>query len=541
MWRLLLALALNSWIAGKHCTLLVLCSSHDSLTPSAQETAAGNETLLAIPFLFRYIPRENCSHLYPAQDASKYEFFYTSQVKTQPTSVVAYTVHIPDQETVGVCKRHPQVTYRFQIADYAEQRTFQSEDELCITLYSLCYQCKNKVRALTVHFKDNPTLSMIAHLFGSHFNHSLAIYPMPYSAQDNSGYTYKVLFGAQRRGLLDGVVIHVMYSGTNVTVHMGGGAAIALRNNRDYHLYRAGQTVHLTEQCRNDILWIEPNVSDCDQPMRRHLQEMSIESSHPIKVFTNQAYCNQSGGFSSQTQLVHELPSPDRWGKSFVIDVQQAWVLPSSTRSTLQYELSILSSQTNNSIDVTYYSKTEGDQTAGNTEQYNESVVIEKSSSFIHGLTHITIQAVHPVLVIYSIHNTYSKLERGVYFSVLAQPVSWFSNIQRIALSGTNSSQANYTYHVSVTVPRSKYTPQDIIISTPDSFQNGTALNTYEGFNHKTHTSGDYVLLYLTLPDISSDSLLLWHQDPTVDIGTTVFAYSTERHYAYSSGYIQGR
>lgn len=379
---------------------------------------------------------------------------------------------------------------------------------------------------------------MIAHLFGSHFNHSLAIYPVPFRSaeKENKLYTYRVLFGAPRYGKLDGIVIEVIYRGTNVTIHNGRGA-IALRNGRELHEIQ-NSTFELTDQCETSILWIEPKpvtVSNCTATVS--LQQVVIESSQPLKVFTQQAQCNSNPGeFSYISQLVHEMPPPNKWGQHFILDIQQARILPAEIKNILKYDISFLASQQNTSIKVIYYKKG-GDV---DIEQYtanNDSLRIQKTATQVEGLTHIDISATGPILSLYTVHG---QGPEALYLSTVIQPVNWFANIQTLALSRANgSTQLDCNYHVSVVVPIDSSNSHDIFISNADKFNNNTSLSSQKRL--KSFKSGDFELFSYSPILISDvDTFLVWHRDPTVAIGVTVFAYCPQKHFAYSNGYIAG-
>ncbi len=383
---------------------------------------------------------------------------------------------------------------------------------------------------------------MIAHLFGTHFNHSLAIYPVPPqpTAEENRLYTYRVLFGAFRHGKMDGIVIEVIYSLTNVTVYNAKGAVAirsdpALRNGLGGHELN-DDTFDLINQCNSSIIWIEPKpVNNCTDTAVS-LQDVVIESTLPIKVFTNQAQCNSSRKFSLKSQLVHEMPPPNKWGQHFVLDIQQASIFPKEIRTTLHYDISFLSSQPNTAINVTYYDREE----AVDTEQYwagNDSLRIKKTAIQVKKLTHIVVYATGPVMAVYTLYN---EGPEAVHLSIVVQPVSWFANIQTVALSRANgSSQPDCRYHVSVVAPTDTNNPRDILIFNAHTFNNNTPLSAQEGL--RSFKSGDYELFsFSPNPNTDADTFLVWHSDPTVDIGVTVFAYCLQKHYAYSNGYIAG-
>lgn len=518
-----------------------------------------NDTLLAVPFLFPHHLHDNCSQLYPKGGTQEYHFFLTAQLYNASNIYESFTTH-------GACGDHPQVTYQASVEESAIDWFFETGDERC-THKTLCYQCKNWVFGLIINFMENPTISMVAQMFGHYFDQSFAVYPM-LSKNDrhqqemenvltNDTYKYRILFGVPRREVsgvvLDGIVIHVMYSNTNVTIHSSGDA-IALKNAREYLSIAENETVELKNQCHYEVIWIEPKVNNCQvtTELGSQLRWTIIESSKPIMVFTNHAKCNKTGGFSFESQLVHQMPPVNRWGTRFIFDVQQSRILPTALRASILYKISMLSSQNDTTIKVSFY---HSELVAGNEhqttfEEYsaneNDSVLhIHKREEFIKTLTHIDIQANHQILVIYTIHTNDKLIDDNeeVYYSVLVQPVRWFSNVQTVALSKTSSHAEQFSYHVSVVIPRANYDPNNIVISMEHSFESGMPLANFAGFNGKTSLSSDYVVLFLEPQQYKKQNhtyLLLWHRDPTVDIGATVFAYSPQQHYGYSNGYILG-
>ena len=493
-----------------------------------------NRTLLAIPFLFPW--KSRCSQRYPPGDTHQYRFFFTSQISYAPTFSEIFTSYkLPSNDKF--CDRHPQVLFRFTFSpeSYFYERHFLTQDKPCDNLFTMCYQCNNNVQTLVANFSNNPTFSMIAHLFGSNFNHSLAIYPVPPNPpdEDNKLYMYKVLFGPPRHSKLDGIVIEAIYSQTNFTVYNGRGAT-AVRNGHEHYELNDG-TFKLVDQCKTSILWIEPKpVNNC-QDTAVSLQHVVIESNKPLKVFTNQAKCESSREFSFYSQLVHEMPSLDKWGRHFILDIQQARIIPEEIKNTLKYDISLLSFQQNTAIEITYYNNAIVVDTkmlqAGNT-----SLRIQKTAAQVEGLTHVLIRATAPIMVLYTIH---SQGPEEVYLSSAVQPVSWFANIQTLAMSRVNGSrQLDCNYHVSVVVPKRNSNPRDIFISDANSFNITESFDSQEGI--ELLDSGDFKLFYFSPKKAETDTFLVWHRDPMVDIGMTVFAYCPQRHFAYSNGYIAG-
>ncbi len=512
--------------------------NHIIIMPMLLGSVAGldaNGTLLAVPFLFPWL--NHCRQRYPPGDTNQYRFFYTSQTTNSPTFTKLYTVHIP-QTNEHQCKLHQQfsiVATFGSSGNYFSETTYitrpnQNED-FCTDNESMCYQCENNVKNLVIEFRSNPSLSLIAQLFGDYFNHFLAIYPVSGADEEDSIYTYRVVFGSPRDGTMDGLVIEVIYSQTNITVYNGSGA-IALRDGTE--LYLDNSPFELTDQCRNTVLWMEPRAtSNCSHTSLEHAV---IVSTKPVKVFTNQVRCNnKSGEFNYQSQLVHDIPPPSKYGQRFIVDTLQARILPEEIRNNLEYDLSILSSQENTDIKVTYYNRS----VAMVTEQYystKDALRVRKTYNFIQTITHLDIRATHPILVILTIH---TQSPEAIYYSLVVQPVRWFSNIQTVAVASVNeSSQSDCSYHVSVVVPTNHSNPQDIMISEANNFTNSTPLISYSGFKGLT-TGGDFKLFYFT-PNNYTDAQLVWHKDPYMDIGATVFAYCSHKHYAYSNGYISG-
>lgn len=482
------------------------------------------DTFFGVPLLFHY--GNDCDSIYNSSNMN-YAFYIASQV-TQPNTLTFETISAGNslqfQQSFSLGKSY---TSQFTMAaNEAGKYT-----EMC----SLAYSCKNDVFGSNFVFQGNPTVSIIAFFTGIAFNQSFAMYPVSSAKEE---YHYYVLFGSVYRrentSLLDGITIQ-MHQKTEITIQLSG-AAHALNNTVEEPI---NQQFRPTDQGNTyTTLWIEPNISSCETVNPRSLEGTTIVSNKPITVFTNKARCNGTVEFSYDSQVVHQMPEVSDWGTTFIIDTQQINMLPISMRNEvdLEYELSIRAAQDGTTINITYYQFNQPPQTATAMLTTSDVHRVVNSASSMLSNSHIAIKASDPVLVLYTIYSQYAT----VYYSILLQPVGWFSNKQTIALQHPTNNEV-YKYHISVVVPKEHYNPMDIQITEGNDLCQSVSVLKYKGFISSTKESYGYMVFYVELNITGGTDnvtqLLLWHRNPDVHIGVTVFVYGGDLQYAYSNGY----
>ena len=496
--------------------------------------SSGIDTFFGIPLLFHY--RSDCDSMYNSSNMN-YSFYIASQI-TRPNTLTFETISagksLQFQQTFHLGKSY---TSLFEMT--AKEAGTYAE------MYSLAYNCKNNVFGTNFFFQGNPTISVIAFFAGLAFNQSFAMYPvckddMSCTSSVRVEYYYYVLFGpvygSENTPLLDGITIQ-MHQKTEITIQLSG-AAQALNNtveepiNQQFSIKDQGNTY--------STLWIEPKVSTCDNLNPRSLEGTIIMSNKPISVFTNKARCSGTVEFSYESQVVHQMPEVNDWGKTFIIDTQQIHMLPESMRNDVEYELLIRAAQNGTTVNITYYQFGQPPQIARDVLVTSNVYRVAHSVSSILGTSHVAIKASDPILVLYTIYSQYAN----VHHSVLLQPVEWFSNKQIIVLQHPTNDEV-YWYHISVVVPEEHYNPMDIQITEGKDLCQSIPVLNYKAFVSSTEVSFGYIVFYIELNITGGTDnmtqLLIWHRNTDVRIGATVFAYAGDLQYAYSNGYTLGK
>ena len=156
-----------------------------------------------------------------------------------------------------------------------------------------------------------------------------------------------------------------------------------------------------------------------------------------------------------------------------------------------------------------------------------------------NGTTHVFIQGSNPILVVYEL---YSLVENKVYFSILLQPVEWFSN-QQAAVLVKPLQETELLCHITMVVPRKFYDPKNLIIT--DLFGTNQSLDRCDYFDTEhVYTAGDFHVLYMEINSTGRKDKhdLIRHKDPCAKLGVTVYSYATDTTgYAYSNGYVLSR
>ena len=491
-------------------------------------------SFFGVPLLFQY---NKCELIYNKSNTN-YSFYFVSQI-SQPTTLTFET--ISSGNSVQVHHRIP-----LKQSYLSSFKLSSNNTEVCSEVCSLKYSCKNLVFGANFLFLGNPTVSAIGFFAGTTFNQSFAMYPVckdsiKCASKPRIEYHYYILFGAvynkDNFTFLNGFTIQ-MHQKTELTLQLSG-EAHALNNTVEKTI----TSKHIVSDQDNmyTTLWFEPKVSSCERVNSRSIEASKITSNKPITVFTNRAECNTQ--FSYHSQLVHQMPEVQEWGKAFIIDTHYINILPESLRTdsnVMVFEIAIYSAQ-NTIMNITYY--------PFNKPWYVKTTKLMRNS--VHRLTlrsmsvsHMFIKVSSPVLVVHSIHSVYEE-KLQVYYSVMVQPLEWFSNKQTIVLQHPSQGEL-YRYHISAIVAKEHYNPENIHISEDkDLCQGVQSLLHYKGFTGNTNESNGYVVFYLGLRIIGGmdrkTQLLMWHRNPEVYLGVTVFAYASDLQYAYSNGYSMGK
>ena len=488
--------------------------------------ALAQDSAFAIPMLFPY---KSCNST-PGLETLRYEIFFAHSEKNVETPLNAYTTSSP---------RSYQIAYGYKI-----NQTFHWEffyEERVATPF---YQCQNSVFGLYVIFYSNPTLSLIVLFQSPSFTQVLSTLPLPsyleLHSEDTMDYSYEyyVLYGSHfDTEIMDGLAISVVTSYTNITIQPSSDL-IVVRNAKTVIDHDGNSDWVFDNLLLWEVLWIEPKVNLCNNKTSPTLKGTKILSTHPLSVFTTKVKCNQSGAFSYDSQVVHQMPAANEWGKTFVTDVQQATIIPDTFE--LRYELHILSIESGTNITITYYySNIAAPVSKRDFTMAEEQLTITLETKLSASLTHLHIHSSNPILVVYELHS----IPGSISYSSILQPVEWFSNQQLIMLWHPRNF-TRYQYHIGVVVPQSYYNPRDIVIEDTDTDEI-LPLSEYRGFSGKVFSTGDYVAFYLQYPDynksLESTELLLNHRNTCGILGVTVYAHSSDLYYVYNNGFIMGK
>ena len=505
-----------------------------------------NGTFFGVPLLFHY--KEDCNKVYNGSDMS-YTFFISTQTSPQPMTLIYET--ISGGRSIQVQQWFPLGTsYKSFFEMTTNHDTTTSECYAC----SLTYSCKNNVFGANFMFQGNPTVSVIGIFAGLTFTQSLAMYPVckegmkcMQSHRAEQYYYYYVIFGPlyvkDNATYLNGITIQ-MHQDTEITIQLSG-AAHTLNNTVEQ--VTDGYTIHRNESNTYTTLWIQPKVSSCgDLGNYRSLEDTFVVSNKPLTVYTNRASCSTQ--FNYDSQVVHQMADAENWGTKFILDTEQSSILPESI-NMLEHEIAIRTAQNGTTVKLLYYQS--------NRLLYTNTTTLMKSnvhrivySILSNTCSHIFIAASNPVLVLYSIQSRDDRKLRTIilYYSIVLQPVEWFSNKQMIALRHPTQGEV-YKYHISVAIAEENYDPNDIYITDDQDMCQATPLYDYNGFTANIRRSNGYVAFYITIEinctsendTTDTQQLLLWHRNPQVHLGVTVFAYGSDLQYGYSNGYILGK
>ena len=423
-------------------------------------------------------------------------------------------------------------------------------DEECISWLKMC-----KERVYGINFQiDDPTFSSIAFAFSPNFSQCFAAYPLPLheeeeEEEESAPYVYHILHGSQREAMLSGFSIQNPYDIESAVSLRLTGPALGWMNGEA--LVRVKDK--LSVKCR-EVLWVEPDHEDSLLPPV--LSGTVLTSSTPLNVFTNLAMLENLDPFwefGFDSQVIHQMPERRRWGKQFL--VSPLWsdvLLPKDIQSCLLYKITIVSYVAENriqwrsglssqSLELKVPAVSLSDEHFEFTLTYNRTQMERE--------VYLELTSSSPVMVL-SEAFTSKELsstcaEHSFHYSTLVQPVEWHANKQIVLLVHPKPN-TTYTYHISVTVPREKANPKDIIESEPGQYCNGLPLSHHDSDVHSLGDSHTLVTYTKSVRNVASrrgqpTRLLLRHSDPNIHIGVTVYAYSNDGlHYSYSNGYTLG-
>ena len=496
----------------------------------------GPNSGLAIPMLYPY---RDCNS--SALGSFDYKLFI-SESRKEITTFDGYTTSAPNSY---------QIMYQDTFSYTYYWSFFNSQD----ARNSPEYQCDNSVFGLYILFLYNPTISLVATFSTPTFFQVFAALPLPlvtFIADETAlvqQYDYIVMFQSHGDPFLDGLAISVVQENTTFDINTITDL-IALRNAKEEHVILKNGTsverfsnLHLFE-----VLWLEPMTNNCT-PTSHTLKKTKITSNKPLAVFTTKVKCNDTGEFSYDSQLVHQMPPVSKWGMNFILDMQQANIIPPSHKQNLHYKLTILPSSnytTNVTIDY-YYLDHQLHPNSLHTEKYStssdEELRIPVTQPLISdSLSHFHIHTSDPILTMYEI---YSLAGGNISYSILLQPVEWFSRQQTIILSHPQPS-SEYRFHVGMVTPKIHFDPRLIYVKNVHQSSPPEPLSTYRSYDGKVFYTTDYVVLYLEITVYNESSnethLLLQHSNPSGVLGATVYSYAEGgMDYAYSNGYILGK
>ena len=494
----------------------------------------GNDTAVSIPMLYPY---KNCSS--STLSSLDYRFYFSERLDSS-TVFNGYTNSDPNTIQVG---------YQAEFRHAFYWQFFNAMDPK----NSPQYQCTYLVFGLYIYFLYNPTVSSVVTLSAPSLStfQAISLLPVPsylnLPAYEVELFEYNVMFQSNHDEFLQGIAIGAVNDNTDITIQATSGA-ITLRNARnEKRVIFSNGTSTFPIFNLFEVLWLEPKVANCNTPSPS-LQGTKITSTQPLSVFTTKVKCNDTGDFSYDVQLVHQIPPVSKWGTDFILDMQQANIIPPSVASDLHYQFTILTSDnytTNVTIEY-YYLGDHLHSISPKTEFFsassNKEIKIPVTEMSSDSFSHFNIHASAPVLVMYEI---YPRSRGNLSYSVLLQPTGWFSRQQTLVLSHSQPS-SEYQYHIGVVIPNNHFNPADIYIENVQESSPPETLDTYEGYNGQVFVTADYAVLYLeiTIDGESSNEtqLLLKHSSPCGVLGATVYSYAESgMHYAYSNSYILGK
>lgn len=419
----------------------------------------------------------------------------------------------------------------------------------CTSWFTLC---DKKVTGLNFQILDDPTITAIYVSLTPSFSRLLAVYPLPTALPRNSDgpYVYHILHGRQQKRMLKGFTIQNPYdTDTNISTILSNSARGFSNSSGHELIVPIGSRLSL--KCK-EVLWAEPASNDTNFSSRS-LSGTVLSSTTPLSVFTNLAVTHESvgGGFSYDSQLVHQMPERRKWGRNFAIDARHSEILPKDIRSCLMHEVTVVSYMRNATISLeSSFSSREIDLESSalataTSEEHHEYRMTYTSAEMLQRV-YLKIHSAFPISVLsetFTSSTLSSSCHDSVFYSVLTQPVEWYANKQIIILAHplTNTT---YHYRISVALPNNKSDPADVFESESGDYCHGVSIKNYGVQEVEAVGDDAYALLIyersVTNSKANQTKLVLLHTDPHTHIGVTVYAYSESLVYSYSNGYGLG-
>ena len=490
-------------------------------------TAALQDSVFTAPMIFHY---ENCT-ITPSPFT--FDLYYANTIESD---VKSYSIlwkasidkrnefHLQGSTTVPVIKLNPTGRYSY--------------------IYQLNYYCENRVAQYYSSAARDPTVSLIASAKWPNF--TLVYSLLPDSRQPDSltsqEYDYYLLLGSFRPvDCIDAfVIVSVSSDITNVTIKPTVDL-IALRDgNTTAIITIAANSTETISMDEYEVLWIEVMTEDCGS--ERNLSGLLVKATQSIQVFTASAQCSEPDMFSYDSHVLHQMPPSYKWGKTYITDLLQLSILPVTSTSSITVSFTFLAIENMTTVTIMWYRGNQQQNDPHSTQYTLTSgkpfVVTFDSNLVSNGTTHVLIQGSNPLLVVYEL---YSLAENRMFFSVLLQPVEWFSNQQSAVLVKLLQQETELLYHITMVVPSKFYDPKNLIIIT-DMFGTNQSLDRYDYFDAEhVYTAGDFHVLYMEINSTGREDkqLLIRHRNPCAKLGVTVYSYATDTTgYAYSNGYV---
>ena len=402
------------------------------------------------------------------------------------------------------------------------------------------YYCENAAIGYFTSVQSDPTASLTVSIRGDNSVQLFSSLPFePHTDTEANEttqlYEYYLLFGSfTSNDEMDAFAVTVgsqfNYNPTNVTI-ASSIDLIALRNSMDSVIITA-----LFDEISleiDEVLWIS---GDCNVN-NGNLSGTRIRATKPVGIFTATSQCNGSFDF----HLAHQMPPVHRWGKTFIVDLL-ALKHVQSANITISFTML---AKNNSNVVIKWYSKEH--QTPSTTEYILQAEYPLTVTRDPTAFTGASIQASDPILAIYEVYSTEDNKAQDStkeYFSILLQPVTWFSNQQSLVLSQPLLNHNLQQFIISIIIESKYFNPHDIIVTdTSQPEISATTLAQYKYFTSQDTDSIDgYTVFHLelSLPEEEEILLLVNHTNPCARLGATVYSYGNETSFAYSNGFVLG-
>ena len=489
-------------------------------------TAAFQDSVFTAPMMFHY---ENCT---TTPSPFTFDLYYAN---TFASDVESYPINFP---TVG-----EQQNFKLHHGSNTVNVIKLNSTGSYSNIFKLSYYCKNQITQYYSSATRDPTVSLIASAKWPNFTVVYSL--LPDSRQPDfltsQEYNYYLLLGSFRpRNCIDAfIIVAVSPDITNITIKPTVDL-IALRDGKvsAITIITANSTETISLE-KHEVLWIEVMTEDCRS--ERNLSGLLVKATQSIQVFTANAQCTKPDIFSYDSHVLHQMPPSFKWGKTYITDLLQLNILPVTSTSTTIVSFTFLAIENMTTVTITWYRGNQQQNDSHSTQYTLTSgrpfIATFDSNLVSNGNTHVFIQGSNPILVVYEL---YSLAENKVYFSVLLQPVEWFSNQQPAVLVKPLQQETELLYHITLAVPSKFYDPQNILVT----YQSIVSLDVYDYFEPEhVYTAGDFHVLYMeinstNITDEKDKQVLIRHKDPCAKLGVTVYSYADTTSYAYSNGYV---